>query len=72
MHALRVVPCARWTCFHAASWRETLVPRLYAFAQMVGRFRGDDALRLAYLCAGERRRTELLLQECPFFASIAQ
>ena len=36
----------------------------------VGRFRADDERRLAYLCAGERRRTEMLLRECPFLASI--
>ena len=57
-------------CFHAASWRDTLLPRLYAFARMVGRFRADDERRLAYLCAGERRRTEMLLRECPFLTSI--
>ena len=35
----------------------------------VSRYRRDDAQRLAYLCAGERRRTEMLLRECPFLAS---
>ena len=43
----------------------------YAFARLVSRFRRDDARRLAYLCADERRRTEMLVRECPFLAAIA-
>ena len=58
-------------CFHGAAWRDAVLPRLYAFARLVSRFRRDDARRLAYLCADERRRTEMLVRECPFLAAIA-
>ena len=56
---------------HAHAWSAHLLPKLYAFAAMVGRFRDDSALRMAYLCADEPRRTRMLLADCPFLASIA-
>lgn len=36
---------------HKKHWEETILPRLYAFARMVYRFRGDDLLRWRYLLA---------------------
>lgn len=39
------------TYHHKKHWEETILPRLYAFARMVYRFRGDDLLRWRYLLA---------------------
>ena len=39
------------TYHHKHHWEETILPRLYSFARMVYRFRGDDLLRWRYLLA---------------------
>lgn len=44
------------TYHHKKHWEETILPRLYAFARMVYRFRGDDLLRWRYLLAAPVRR----------------
>ncbi|CAN0395391.1 unnamed protein product, partial [Laminaria digitata] len=36
---------------HRKHWQESVLPRLYEFARMVYRFRGDDMLRFRYLLA---------------------
>lgn len=36
---------------HRKHWEGTILPRLYEFARMVYRFRGDDLLRWRYLLA---------------------
>lgn len=36
---------------HKRHWEESVLPRLYAFARMVYRFRGDDLLRWRFLLA---------------------
>lgn len=36
---------------HRKHWEGTVLPRLYAFARMVYRFRGDDLLRWRFLLA---------------------
>ena len=43
------------TYHHKKHWEETILPRLYAFARMVYRFRGDDLLRWRYLLAAPVR-----------------
>lgn len=40
---------------HRKHWQESVLPRLYEFARMVYRFRGDDMLRFRYLLAGPVR-----------------
>lgn len=39
------------TYHHQKHWEGTILPRLYEFARMVYRFRGDDLLRWRYLLA---------------------
>ena len=52
--------------FHGASWHAVVLPRLYAYARMVRRYRACTALRAAYLCADAPARAALLLRECVF------
>lgn len=41
---------------HREHWEGTILPRLYEFARMVYRFRGDDLRRWRYLLAAPVRR----------------
>lgn len=55
------------TYHHKKHWEETILPRLYAFARMVYRFRGDDLLRWRYLLAAPVRSLSL---NAPFLSQI--
>ncbi|CAN0167932.1 unnamed protein product [Scytosiphon promiscuus] len=55
---------------HREHWKDTILPRLYSFARMVYRFRGDDLLRWRYLLATPEEQREMLVECCPYLDSV--
>ncbi|CAM9165910.1 unnamed protein product, partial [Hapterophycus canaliculatus] len=55
---------------HREHWEETILPRLYSFARMVYRFRGDDLLRWRYLLASPEEQREMLVECCPYLDGV--
>ncbi|CAN0528982.1 unnamed protein product [Ectocarpus sp. 12 AP-2014] len=55
---------------HRKHWGQVVLPRLYEFARMVYRFRGDDLLRWRYLLATPDEQRDMLVECCPYLDSV--
>ncbi|CAN0126484.1 unnamed protein product [Ectocarpus sp. 6 AP-2014] len=55
---------------HRKHWGQVVLPRLYEFARMVYRFRGDDLLRWRYLLATPAEQRDMLVECCPYLDSV--
>ncbi|CBN75877.1 conserved unknown protein [Ectocarpus siliculosus] len=55
---------------HRKHWGQVVLPRLYEFARMVYRFRGDDLLRWRYLLATPEEQRDMLVECCPYLDSV--
>ncbi|CAM9904325.1 unnamed protein product [Pylaiella littoralis] len=55
---------------HREHWEGTILPRLYEFARMVYRFRGDDLRRWRYLLAAPEEQREMLVECCPYLENV--
>ncbi|CAN0130367.1 unnamed protein product [Ectocarpus sp. 13 AM-2016] len=55
---------------HRKHWGQVVLPRLYEFARMVYRFRGDDLLRWRYLLANPEEQRDMLVECCPYLDSV--
>ncbi|CAN0035426.1 unnamed protein product, partial [Ectocarpus sp. 12 AP-2014] len=55
---------------HRKHWGQVVLPRLYEFARMVYRFRGDDLLRWRYLLANSEEQRDMLVECCPYLDSV--
>ena len=51
--------------FHGQAWRTHVLPRLYAFADAVHKFRADRRLRHAYMLGDDETRDALLADALP-------
>jgi hypothetical protein len=57
---------------HRLHWSTTVVPRLYAFANLVYSLRADDAARYSFLSSSRIEQLQLVASQCPHFAPLLQ
>jgi hypothetical protein len=57
---------------HRLHWSTSVVPRLYAFANLVYSLRADDAARYSFLSSSRIEQLQLVASQCPHFAPLLQ